>query len=153
MAADIFTKSSTDKVKRLEVCRLVNIVDKDVFYDLIAHSHAPPVAQTAGGGTARDQSSGCEPVPGAAAQAPLPDTSRGTPTSCTNKEVQMATPSSSHKGQPLRAAPAANAPPASETPSELNVPRSGRSDASRRETPRAARRSRRIVPSCAWKDS
>ena len=55
MAADIFTKSFTDKVKWLEVCRLVNVVDKDVFYDLIAHSHAPQVAQTAGGGTTRDQ--------------------------------------------------------------------------------------------------
>ena len=63
MAADIFTKSFTDKVKWLEVCRLVNIVDKDVFYDLIAHSHAPSVAQTAGGGTARDQPATPAPHP------------------------------------------------------------------------------------------
>ena len=44
MAADIFTKSFTDKVKWAEVCRLVNVVDKDVFYSFIA-------AQTAGGGS------------------------------------------------------------------------------------------------------
>ena len=36
MAADIFTKAFTDKVKWADVCSLVNIVDKDVFYDHVA---------------------------------------------------------------------------------------------------------------------
>ena len=44
MAADIFTKSFTDKIKWAEVCRLVNVVDKDTCYAFIA-------AQTAGGGS------------------------------------------------------------------------------------------------------
>ena len=39
------------------------------------------------------------------------------------------------------------------TPSKSNVPRSGKDDAARRETSRAPRRSRRVVLSCAWKDS
>ena len=63
MAADIFTKSFTCKIKWLEVCRLVNIVDKDVFYDLIAHSHAPSVVPTAGGGKTRDQPATPAPQP------------------------------------------------------------------------------------------
>ena len=47
MAADIFTKAFTDKVKWQEVCNLVNIVDKDEFYEHIAYA-LPPAA---GGGT------------------------------------------------------------------------------------------------------
>ena len=42
MAADIFTKAFTDKAKWLEVCHLVNIVDKDIFYELIAASAPDP---------------------------------------------------------------------------------------------------------------
>ena len=41
MAADIFTKAFTDKATWIEVCRLVNIVDLDDFYDHIAHSIPP----------------------------------------------------------------------------------------------------------------
>ena len=54
MAADIFTKSFTCRIKWLEVCRLV---------DLIAHSHAPSVVPTAGGGKTRDQPATPAPQP------------------------------------------------------------------------------------------
>ena len=46
MTADIFTKAFTDKAKWQEVCHLVNIVDKEQFYEHIAYV-APPAA---GGG-------------------------------------------------------------------------------------------------------
>ena len=101
MAADIFTKSFTEKAKWLEVCRLVNIVDKDVFYDLIAHSHAPSVAQTAGGGTARDQPATPAPHPAPKGRTIESSPTSGckpveiTPTRCKPVEVQMDVSSSS----------------------------------------------------------
>ena len=129
MAADIFTKSFAGKVKWLEVCRLVNIVDKDVFYDLIAHSHAPSVAQTAGGGTARDQPATPAPHPATSGQTieSLPPSGCKPmgimPNECKPAEVQMAVSSSPSAGESIFA-----------TLSNFNVPRSGKSDASRRET-------------------
>ena len=42
MAGDIFTKAFTDRAKWNGVCHLVNIVDKDLFYDLIASSVPAP---------------------------------------------------------------------------------------------------------------
>ena len=46
MAADIFTKAFTDQQKWKDVCRLVNIADRDEFYDHISSARHPP----AGGG-------------------------------------------------------------------------------------------------------